>query len=131
MPQPLQHPPASKAAPRTPHPSAAGGRLGRPGGNPPNQAPAPEPVDPNPPPRKEGAQGGTRGSPVRAERSEGEKGKPPAAAPGVFLSGEKSTYSQRAWEATTRRLLALRPSQRLRAFRRHIWRAPLQRQPGV
>jgi hypothetical protein len=33
--------------------------------------------------------------------------------------------------ATARRLLALRPSQRLRAFRRHIVARPLQKAAGV
>jgi AcrR family transcriptional regulator len=57
------------------------------------------------------------------------KGKPPAAAPEVPLAARNPPGAP--WRATARRLLALRPSQRLRAFRRHIVARPLLKAAGV
>jgi hypothetical protein len=77
--------------------------------------------------RKEGAHGGTRRFPRAPERQR--RVEPPAAAPGVSIpSGEINPLPTigAPWKATARRLLALRPSQRLRAFRRHIVARPLQ-----
>jgi len=76
--------------------------------------------------REEGAHGGTRGSPVTRAPA---KGKTPGCGSGGSIpSGEINPLPTigAPWEATARRLLALRPSQRLRAFCRHIVARPLQ-----